>query len=76
MEETDVLENLSRLFVRLGATDEAAGRMAAQLWKRSAQIAEERDVKQVVALDQLIRLTISGSQGVGPQELADGGDSR
>ena len=76
MEKADVLKNLAHLFARLGATEEMAGRMAAQLWKRSAQIARERDVKQVVALDQLIRLTVSGSQGVGPQELADDGDLR
>jgi hypothetical protein len=76
MEQADVLAKLGRLFVDLGATEEMSERMAGQLWKRSLQIAEERDVKQVVALDQLIRLTISGSQGVGPQGLADDGDSR
>ena len=63
LEESVVLEKLTQLFQRLGATPEAADRMASQLWKRSAQIAQERDVTQVVALDRLIKLTISGSQG-------------
>lgn len=63
LEESVVLEKLTQLFERLGAERGAAARMASQLWKRSAQIAQERDVKQVVALDRLIKLTISGSQG-------------
>jgi hypothetical protein len=62
-EEVRVVDMLTRLFSGLGADGKAARGMARQLWKRSAQIALERDVKQVEALDALIRLTISGSQG-------------
>lgn len=68
--ERAVIESIIRLFKGLGAPEKQAEVMAAQLWKRSAQIALERDVKQVVALNELLNLAISGSQGMGPQDPA------
>lgn len=70
LDQADVVENISRLFAQLGATPEQAKTMARQLWKRSLQIAQERDVKQVVALNELLSLAVTGSQGMGPQDLA------
>lgn len=69
LKEVDVLEKLTRLFCDLGSPQEQANVMAKQLWKRSSQVARERDVKQVVALNELLSLAISGSQGIGPQDI-------
>ena len=67
--ERDVVEKITRLFGGLGAPQEQAKVMALQMWKRSAQLAQERDVKQAVALNDLLDLAISGSQGIGPQDI-------
>ena len=68
--EAFVVEKIGRLMRSLGADEKQAGVMARQLWKRSAQIAQERDVKQVQALEGLLKLMISGSQGMEPQDPA------
>ena len=65
------IEELKAVLIRLGAEPSQAGVMAAQLWKRSAQMAHERGIKQVEALDYLLRLTVSGRQGIPPSEVSD-----
>ncbi len=57
-------ESLVQLCQRLGASPEQARTMARQLWKRSEQIARERNIKQVEAMDHLLRLMVRGRQGV------------
>ncbi len=73
-EEETVVENLARMAERLGASRGQAEVMARQMWKRSVQLAEERQIKQVEALDGLLRLMISGSQGRGPEEASNDED--
>lgn len=72
--EEDVVAGLARVAEGLGASAGQAQVMARQLWKRSLQIAEKRGIKQVDALEELLRLMISGSQGVGPEKSNDDGD--
>lgn len=57
------LSNLEKLCENLGASPEQAPVMARQLWKRSEQIALERNIKQVEAMDHLLRLMVRGRQG-------------
>lgn len=57
------LENLTTFFRGLGADEEAARVMAAQLIKRAGQLAEERSTSQLEALDYLLKVTIAGREG-------------
>jgi len=59
-------ESLTRLCQRMGAPEAQARTMARQLLKRSDQIAQERGIKRVDALEHLLRLLISGRQGETP----------
>jgi hypothetical protein len=61
---------LTEVFKRLGAPPGQAATMARQLWKRSGQIAVERQIPRVEALDHLLRVTISGVQGEVPPQPA------
>lgn len=49
---------------KLGATSGQAPVLAAQLLKRSEQMATERSIKQVEALEYLLRVMVSGRQGI------------
>ena len=68
MNEEKTIENLTTICRRLGAGEEQAGTMARQLWKRSAQIAMEREIKQVEALDHLLSLMTSARNGGTPPQ--------
>ncbi|MDP0498392.1 MAG: hypothetical protein Q7Q73_19545 [Verrucomicrobiota bacterium JB024] len=57
------LKSLVALCENMGASPEQALTMARQLWKRSEQIACERNIKQVEAMDYLLRLMVRGRQG-------------
>ncbi|GHC12427.1 hypothetical protein [Cerasicoccus arenae] len=70
--EEDANQNENSLTVlcqRLGAPEAQARTMARQLMKRSEQISRERGIKRVEALDHLLSLLISGSQGINPPEF-------
>lgn len=60
---SEPLDSLVRLCENLGAPPEQARTMARQLWKRSEQIALERNIKQVEAMDHLLKLMVRGRQG-------------
>lgn len=62
-------ESLTQLCQRLGANEEQARTMARQLLKRSEQIAQERGIKRVEAMERLLSLLISGSQGQTPPDF-------
>jgi hypothetical protein len=62
MEEEEI-ESISRILRNLGAEDEAARVMARQLLKRAGQLAEERSVSRVEALNYLLQVTIAGKEG-------------
>ena len=61
---------IEAICLKMGAPLEQARRMAAQLYKRSEQLAVERQITQVEALDHLLRLLISGSNGEAGQNVA------
>lgn len=60
------LEQLTELCRRLGAAPEQAATMAAQLLKRSEQLAQERGWERTAALAYLIDLVLKGRRGESP----------
>jgi hypothetical protein len=60
--DDEVLE-VAAIFVNLGATEESAQVMAAQLLKRAGQIAEERDISKLESLETLLKQVIEARQG-------------
>jgi len=68
MNREEMIEKLTTICRSLGAAEEQAPVMAAQLWKRSLQIAMERDIEQAQAMDHLLSLMISARNGCAPSE--------
>jgi hypothetical protein len=66
------LEQMTQLCVRLGATDAQATTMAAQLLKRAEQLAVERGIDRVAALNHLITLVVNGRNGISPKPDSSG----
>lgn len=62
-------ESLTKLCMKLGSEEAQARTMARQLLKRAEQIARERGIKRVEAMEYLLTLLISGSQGVNPSDF-------
>lgn len=63
MDESPETEKLSALFANLGASESAARTMAEQLLKRAEQLAKERSVSRMEALDYLLKVAIAGREG-------------
>jgi hypothetical protein len=63
------LDQLTQLCARLGAAPGQARIMAAQLLKRSEQLAAERGITQTSALSYLIELVLKGRNGEPPPEF-------
>jgi len=61
-------EQLRALCERLGASPAQAVTMAAQLSKRSGQLAAERGISREAALEHLLKLVVMGRNGEGPAE--------
>lgn len=59
----DEVEQVSTMLQQMGASEAQARVMAGQLLKRAAQIAEERGIKKVAALAELLQLVRSGREG-------------
>ncbi|MDQ8188148.1 hypothetical protein [Pelagicoccus sp. SDUM812002] len=57
------IEQVAGVLKQLGAEDDQAKVMAAQLIKRAEQISEERGVEKVSALAELLQLVKSGRDG-------------
>lgn len=73
------LEKITQLCVRLGAAPEQAATMAAQLLKRSEQLAASRGLSREEAMRQLLEILIQGRQGNVPpgfQPPSAGGSSK
>lgn len=62
-------EQLRALCERLGATPTQAVTMAAQLLKRSAQLAAERGITREAAMAHLLNVVVKGRQGEVAGEL-------
>lgn len=60
------LEQMTQLCVRLGASEAQAVTMAAQLLKRADQLAAERKIDRVAALNHLITVVVNGRNGISP----------
>ncbi|HLS29132.1 MAG TPA: hypothetical protein VK041_10810 [Opitutales bacterium] len=58
------LEQLATFFRSLGAEEDAASVMASQLLKRADQLAAERSVSRLEAIDYLLKVTVAGREGV------------
>lgn len=56
-------EQVAALFKRFGAEDGQANVMAKQLLRRSVQIAEERNISELEALEGLLKQVIEARQG-------------
>ncbi len=72
---SDEVKQVAQLFVRMGAGAESAEVMARQLLKRADQIAVERGIERVEALDSLLRSAIRGREGLPPSDLPSFGAS-
>lgn len=57
------IEHVSVLLRKMGAEEDRARVMAAQLVKRAEQIAKERGIEKVAALAELLQLVRSGREG-------------
>lgn len=62
-------EQLRALCERLGAAPAQAATMAAQLLKRSAQLAVERGITREAAMKHLLNVVVKGRQGEVPAEF-------
>ena len=51
------------IFVNLGAPEKQAEVMASQLIKRAKQIAQERDISKVEAIESLLKQVLEARQG-------------
>lgn len=63
MNDESELEKLTALLRHLGAEAPAADVMAKQLLKRADQMAQERSINRIEALDYLLKVTIAGRDG-------------
>jgi len=59
----ECLEELVQLCQKLGADEAQAETMAKQLLKRSSQLAEERNITQIQAMEHLLKVVVSGRMG-------------
>jgi hypothetical protein len=61
--EPDQLDMIRSLFLMMGASENQAQTMASQLLKRADQIAVERDISIVEAVEILLKQVIEAQQG-------------
>lgn len=64
------LEQVTRLCQSLGAPAGQAATMAAQLLKRAEQLAAERSIPKVTALESLLEVLVKGRAGEVPARFA------
>ncbi|CAA6680203.1 MULTISPECIES: hypothetical protein [unclassified Lentimonas] len=61
--EQDQLNLIKSLFLKMGASEEQAKMMASQLFKRAGQIASDRGVSIVEAVEILLKQVVEAQQG-------------
>ena len=59
----DEVCKIAKIFVNLGALEEQANVMSAQLLKRASQLAEERGISKVEAAEYLLKQVVEARQG-------------
>lgn len=62
-DEEKQIDQVSSLFIRLGAEASQAQVMARQLLKRAKQIAAEQNITEVQALENLLKQVVEARQG-------------
>lgn len=72
MDTDEEIAKLTIAFKQLGAGADQARVMARQLSKRATQLAEDRGIGRVEALDHLLKLVVSGRSGEAPESFAEG----
>lgn len=60
------IKQLSQLFIQHNANAEQAEKMARQLLKRAEQVADEKNIPRLEALQELLEITTRGLNGLGP----------
>jgi len=61
--EPDQLTLIKSLFLQMGAPEEQAEVMASQLLKRAGQIASDRDISIIEAVEILLKQVVEAQQG-------------
>lgn len=57
------IDQVAAVFINLGATEAQARTMAAQVLKRADQLAQEREIDRLEALQYLLQVAIAGRDG-------------
>lgn len=57
------IKEVAQLFIQLGATSEQATVMASQLLKRAEQLAHERGISKIAALEDLLKHVVEARRG-------------
>ncbi len=66
MQEFEELAAVTQLFINMGAESGQAEVMAGQLLRRAEQLAKEREISKVAAVDSLLRQVVQARQGIAP----------
>ncbi|TVP76915.1 MAG: hypothetical protein EA353_11320 [Puniceicoccaceae bacterium] len=61
--QQDEVHKVAKLFEQMGASTEQARVMSSQLLKRAEQIAQERNISKVEALQSLLKQVVEARQG-------------
>ena len=63
MRDEKEVQEITKLFLNLGAKDKMATQMAKQLLKRAEQRSENEKITKTLALKELLEVAIYGAQG-------------
>jgi 16S rRNA C1402 N4-methylase RsmH len=63
MKEEKEVQEITKLFLNLGAEEKMATQMAKQLLKRAEQRSEKEKITKTMALEELLEVAIYGAQG-------------
>lgn len=70
-DHSESLAGVTQLFINMGAEPQQAEVMAKQLLKRADQIAQERDISYLEAVERLLKQVIQARQGDGNASDSD-----
>ena len=77
MKEEKEVQEITKLFVNLGAEEKMATQMAKQLLKRAEQRSEKEKITKTMALKELLEVAIYGAQGrLKPSDEANFADKK
>ncbi|MEM9160128.1 MAG: hypothetical protein AAGB46_13875 [Verrucomicrobiota bacterium] len=70
MGEGSEFESVKSLCMKLGSGEAQAETMARQLLKRADQVAEERSISRLEAMQELLEVLVMGRQGLVPERFS------